>query len=366
MGEVEVPAAAYYGAQTARAVRNFPIGSVTMPPAFIHALGLLKEAAARANLELGTLDQRRAEAITQAASEIASGGFDDQFPISVYQTGSGTSSNMNANEVIAARANEILGGSRSTHGEVHPNDHVNKGQSSNDIIPTAIHLAAMLELKNDLIPALQELETALRAKACEFWPVIKTGRTHLQDATPIRLGQEFLGFADAVKLNAERCRGQIDELGAVALGGTAVGTGINCDPRFPALVLNRIASETGLPIRETEHHFVAQSTIDGMVAASGTLRALAVALTKIANDVRWMSSGPRAGLGEIELPELQPGSSIMPGKVNPVAAEALVMVAAQVMGFDVTVGLAGQAGNFELNVMLPVVANDLLQGIDLL
>jgi len=366
MGVVEVASDAYFGAQTARAVQNFPIGTVTMPPAFIHALGRLKEAAARANLELGDLDQRRSGAITEAAAEVARGQFDDQFPISVFQTGSGTSSNMNANEVIASRANEILGGKRSTTGEVHPNDHVNRGQSSNDIIPTAIHLAIMTELRDDLLLALAELETGLRQKAREFWPVIKTGRTHLQDATPIRLGQEFVGFADAVKLGAERLRSQIDLLGPVALGGTAVGTGINCDPNFPRLVLSRIAHDTGLPVRETDHHFVGQSTIDALVSTSGSLRTLAVTLTKIANDIRWMSSGPRAGLGEIELPELQPGSSIMPGKVNPVAAEALLMVCAQVIGFDLTVTVAGQAGNFELNVMLPVVAYDLLQSVDLL
>lgn len=366
MGVVDVPAEAYYGAQTARAVRNFPIGRDVMPPAFIHALGMIKRACARANLRIGSLDRRLAEPIVQAATEVAEGKLDSQFPISVFQTGSGTSSNMNVNEVVAARANEILTGQRGTNGEIHPNDHVNNGQSSNDIIPTAIHLAAMLELRQRLLPALEELEGELRNKATEFWPVIKTGRTHLQDATPIRLGQEFQGFADALEAGIRRVHEAIDVLGPVALGGTAVGTGMNCHPDFPGLVLGYLAEDTGLPIRETEHHFVAQSTIDPLVTTSGTLRGLAVTLSKMANDVRWMSSGPRAGLGEIELPELQPGSSIMPGKVNPVAAEALLMVSAQVMGYDLTVGLAGQSGNFELNVMLPLVAFDVLTAIDLL
>lgn len=366
MGAIEVPRDAYFGAQTMRALKNFPVGNHVMPPAFIHALGILKSAAAAANLALGTLDPQRAEAIVQAGDEVAHGLYDDQFPVSVYQTGSGTSSNMNANEVIANRASEILAGERGGRGRVHPNDHVNMGQSSNDLIPTAIHLSAMLQIQGDLIPALSELETALRKKACEFWPIIKTGRTHLQDATPIRLGQEFLGYADQVKLCLDRCRREVDALGAVALGGTAVGTGINCDPNFARITLKRVADATGLPIRETEHHFQAQSSIDGLVAVSGTLRVAAVGLTKIANDIRWMASGPMAGLGEIELPELQPGSSIMPGKVNPVIAESLIMVAAQVIGYDATITVAGQAGNFELNVMLPVVAYDLLDGIDIL
>jgi fumarate hydratase class II len=366
MGPVEVPSAAYYAAQTARAVQNLPIGTITMPPAFVHALGRLKEGAAHANMTLGAIDDRLGNAIAASAADVVSGRFDDQFPIPVFQTGSGTSSNMNANEVIASRANEILNGARTTSGEVHPNDHVNRGQSSNDIIPTAIHIAVMSELKDNLIPVLEAMESALRKKACEFWPVIKTGRTHLQDATPIRLGQEFLGFADSIKLSIERLRIQIDRLGAVALGGTAVGTGINCAPDFPRLVLERIAADTGLPVRETPYHFVAQSMTDGLVSASGDLRTLAVSLMKIANDIRWMSSGPRAGFGEIELPELQPGSSIMPGKVNPVTAEALLMVCAQVMGYDTTVAVAGQSGNFELNVMLPIAAYDLIHGIELL
>ena len=366
MGEVEVPADAYFGAQTMRAVENFPIGDVIMPKAFVRSLALLKKAAAEVNVELGGLDRRRGDAIVQAAQEVADGVHGDQFPISVFQTGSGTSSNMNANEVIASRANELLCGSRGSKGEVHPNDHVNKGQSSNDMIPTAIHLAAMLEMQNDLVPGLQELETALRKKACEFWPVIKTGRTHLQDATPIRLGQEFLGYADQMKLVIDRCQNEIKALGMAALGGTAVGTGINSAPEFAGKVLAKVARETGVPIVETPYHFVAQSTIDGLVAASGTLRLVAVALTKIANDIRWMSSGPRAGIGELALPELQPGSSIMPGKINPVIAESLIMIAAQVIGYDATVTIAGQAGNFELNVMLPVVTYDLLNGIELL
>jgi fumarate hydratase class II len=366
MGTVAVPATAYYGAQTARAMANFPIGFATMSPAFIHALCLLKQAAAEANLELGKLSADTAKAIIQAAAEAAKGKFDTDFPISVYQTGSGTSSNMNANEVIACRANEILTGTRAVHGEIHPNDDVNKGQSSNDIIPTAIHLAVMLELKNQLLPSLGHLEASLRRKSEELWPVIKTGRTHLQDATPIRLGQEFLGFADQLQLASDRLRASLTALGAVALGGTAVGTGINSHPRFAGLVLSRIAELTELPIHETPHHFVAQSSIDELVATSGALRTLAVALIKICNDIRWMSSGPRAGLGEITLPELQPGSSIMPGKVNPVIAESAIMAAAQVIGYDATISLCGQAGNFELNVTLPVVAHDLLDGIAIL
>jgi fumarate hydratase, class II len=366
MGPVQVPRDAYYGAQTARAVENFPIGDRVMPLPFIHALAMLKAAAAEVNVELGVLDSRPGSAIHLAAREVMAGRFDAEFPLGVFQTGSGTSSNMNANEVIATRANEVLGGTRGTKGDVHPNDHVNLGQSSNDMVPTAIHLATMLELHNTLIPALEELEKVLRRKACEFWPVIKTGRTHLQDATPIRLGQEFLGYADQVKLSIGRCKHEIESLGQVALGGTAVGTGINSDARFAGMVLERIARETGLAVSETEHHFVAQSTIDNLVAASGTMRTTAITLTKIANDVRWMASGPKAGLGELELPELQPGSSIMPGKVNPVVAESLIMVCAQVVGYDATISLAGQSGNFELNVMLPVVAFDLLDGIDIL
>ncbi len=366
MGEVQVPSDAYYGAQTARGVENFPIGELRMPTRFIRALGMLKQAAAEANRDLGLLDTRLAEAIARAAGEVADGTYGDQFPIGVFQTGSGTSTNMNANEVIASRANELLGGDRRTHGEVHPNDHVNAGQSSNDVIPTALHLAAILALQEEVIPALSELEAALRRKACELWPVIKTGRTHLQDATPIRLGQELLGYADQMAEAVVRLHHSVEDLSAVALGGTAVGTGINTHPEFPTKTLARISGRTGLPLRETTHHFAAQSSIDSVVAASGMLRTSAVALIKIANDLRWMSSGPVAGLGEITLPELQPGSSIMPGKVNPVVAESLIMVAMQVIGYDATISLAGQSGSFELNVALPIVAYDFVTGAELL
>jgi fumarate hydratase, class II len=366
MGTVEVPAEAYFGAQTMRAVQNFPIGDLRMPAGFVHALGQLKRAAAEVNQELDALDPRLARPIVQAAQEVAEGKLDGEFPISVFQTGSGTSTNMNANEVISSRANEILGGARGSKGEIHPNDHVNKGQSSNDMIPTAMHLSVMLAIRDSLIPALRELESQLRKKACEFWPVIKTGRTHLQDATPIRLGQEFLGYADQISVGIRRCEHELDFLGAVALGGTAVGTGMNAHPEFADRVISRIAGQTGLPIRETPHHFAAQSAIDPAVSAAGTLKTVAVSLIKIANDIRWMSSGPRAGFGELELPEVQPGSSIMPGKVNPVIAESLVMVCAQVIGYDTTITIAGQSGNFELNVMLPLVAFDLLDGIAIL
>ncbi|HZT96976.1 MAG TPA: class II fumarate hydratase [Chloroflexota bacterium] len=366
MGEVEVPREAYYGAQTARAVENFPIGHDRMPPEFVHALGLLKQAAAEVNIELGQLDERRGRVIVEAAAEVASGRFDGEFPVGIYQTGSGTSTNMNANEVIAARANELLGGERGAKGEVHPNDHVNKGQSSNDMIPTTMHLSAMIALRDGLIPALHELETELRKKACELWPVIKTGRTHLQDATPIRLGQEFLGYADQIRLACAGLRTQIELLGDVALGGTAVGTGLNAHPDFARLVLERLHERLSLPLRETPYHFMAQSTVDPLVLTSGVLKALAVSLLKIANDIRWMGSGPRAGIGELKLPDLQPGSSIMPGKVNPVMAESLAMVAAQVIGHDAAVTVAGQSGNFELNVMLPLVSFDILDSIDIL
>jgi fumarate hydratase class II len=366
MGTIEVPADAYYGAQTARAVLNFPISGLRMPPQFIHALGMIKQAAAEVNVQLGLIDADKGRAIAQAAREVAEGRFDDQFPIDVFQTGSGTSTNMNANEVIASRANQLLGGELTTKGQVHPNDDVNKGQSSNDVIPTAIHLSAMIALENDLIPALHELERTLRQKACEFWPIIKTGRTHLQDATPIRLGQEFLGYADQIKLSIERCEAAKQMLAPVALGGTAVGTGVNTHPDFARLVTARLQEMLGLPVSETPYHFMAQSTIDNVVAAHGTLRTLAVSLMKIANDIRWMGSGPRAGIGELALPAVQPGSSIMPGKVNPVIVESVTMVCAQVIGYDTTITIAGLSGNFELNTMLPVVAYDLLHTISLL
>lgn len=366
MGEVPVPSDAYYGAQTMRAYINFPISGIRFPRRFIRALGLIKVAAAGANLELGLLDERLANAIAQAAREVADGALDEQFVLDIFQTGSGTSTNMNANEVIANRAIEILGGVRGSRTPVHPNDHVNRGQSSNDVIPTAIHLAALTGMEEELIPALTGLQAALTRKAEEFMPVIKTGRTHLQDATPIRLGQEFLGYAGQVEHAVQRLRRVGEELSEVALGGTAVGTGINTHPDFARLVTERLSRMTGLPIHESDNHFQAQSTIDTIVQAHGTLNSLAVSLLKIANDIRWLGSGPRAGIGEIVLPEVQPGSSIMPGKVNPVIAEALAMVCAQVMGNNVAVTVAGQSGNFELNVMLPVAAHNLLQSIALL
>jgi fumarate hydratase class II len=366
MGEMVVPANAYYGASTQRAVLNFPISGTRLPRRLIWAIGTIKAAAANVNRELGLLDPKVANAIATAAGEVARGDFDDQFPIDVFQTGSGTSSNTNANEVIANRASELLGGQLGKQRLVHPNDQVNLGQSSNDVIPSAIHLAALAALREDLLPALAELETALREKAEEFWPLIKTGRTHLQDATPIRLGQEFLGYAGQAERARRRLTRAEEDLSELALGGTAVGTGINTHPEFAGRVAAWLTQQTGLPVQETTNHFQAQSTIDGMVAMSGAVRAAAISLMKIANDIRWLGSGPRAGLGELILPEVQPGSSIMPGKVNPVIAEALIQVGAQVIGADAAVATAGQHGYFELNTMLPVAAANLLQEISLL
>jgi fumarate hydratase class II len=366
MGELPVPADSYYGAQTQRAVLNFPISGLRMPLGMVRAHGRLKAAAAAVNRELGLLDERRAAAIIQAGGEIADGKFDDQFPIDVYQTGSGTSTNMNLNEVIAHRANEILSGDRNGK-EVHPNDHVNMGQSSNDTIPTSIHVAAVVAMERDLLPALEHLEGALRAKAEQFHDVIKTGRTHLQDATPIRLGQEFLGWAGQVERGAARVRAAQAELGEVALGGTAVGTGVNTHREFAARVIAKLSAELGVEIRETTNHFQAQSTLDNVVNASGALRTVAVSLYKVANDIRWLGSGPRAGIGELAIPAVQPGSSIMPGKVNPVISESVTMVSAQVIGNDAAVAFAGAAGSiFELNLMMPVAAHNLLSSIDLL
>ncbi|MBI2872726.1 MAG: class II fumarate hydratase [Chloroflexi bacterium] len=365
MGPVEVPANAYYGASTQRAVLNFPISGLRFPPRFIHALGLIKLAAAQVNVELGLLDPRIGDAIVRAAQEVVDGRLDDQFVVDIFQTGSGTSTNMNANEVIANRATELLGGKLGSH-LVHPNDHVNPGQSSNDVIPTAIHLSALLAMRDELLPPLATLRRALRAKAREFWDVIKTGRTHLQDATPIRLGQEFLGYAGQIEHGIRRLRQAQEELSWVALGGTAVGTGMNAHPEFASRVCARLSELAGVTVRETEDHFLAQSTLDAVVHASGALRTVAVGLGKIANDVRWLASGPRAGLGELALPEVQPGSSIMPGKVNPVIPESVVQVVAQVLGNDATVALAGQGGYFELNTMVPVAAYNLLQSVSLL
>ena len=365
MGEMQVPANAYYGASTQRAVLNFPISDLRFPRQFIQALGQIKQAAAQVNESLGTVDPQIAEAIVQAAQEVIDGKLDNHFVLDIFQTGSGTSTNMNTNEVIANRASELLGGSRGSR-KVHPNDHVNFGQSSNDVIPTAIHLSALISIEHDLIPALQGLQHALEQKSDEFMPVIKTGRTHLQDATPIRLGQEFLGYAGQVERGIARMRHAQSELSEVALGGTAVGTGVNTHPDFARLVCRRLSEIDGITVRETSNHFQAQSTLDNIVEASGALNTLAVSLMKIANDIRWLGSGPRAGIGEIDLPTVQPGSSIMPGKVNPVIAESVTMVCAQVMGNHTTITIAGQSGNFEINVMMPVSAYNLLQSISLL
>jgi fumarate hydratase class II len=366
MGEMEVPADAYYGASTQRAVLNFPISGQPLPRRFIRALGMVKRAASQTNLELGLLSRRRARAIAAAAQQVIDGELDGQFPIDIYQTGSGTSTNTNANEVIATRATEILGGERGSR-LVHPNDHVNLGQSSNDDIPTAIQLASAMAIQDELIPALERLHKALEAKSKEFWPVVKTGRTHLQDATPIRLGQEFKGYAGQVEESIRRAGIAIDELSRIPLGGTAVGTGINTHPQYARLAAARLAKATGLPVRETSNHFHAQATLDALVAAHGGLRTIATSLWKIGTDVRLMGTGPIAGLGELRLPETQPGSSIMPGKVNPVIIESLLMVIARVYGNDLTVTISGQSGSlFELNVMMPVAGVAMLESITLL
>ena len=366
MGEMEVPADAYYGASTQRAVLNFPISGQAFPRRFIRALGLIKKAAAQTNSELGLLSKRRASAIARASQEVVDGKLDDQFPIDIYQTGSGTSTNTNANEVIANRASELLGGKRGSK-LVHPNDHVNLCQSSNDVIPTAIQVSSAVAIADELIPALQQLQRALEAKSKEFWPVIKTGRTHLQDATPIRMGQEFKGYAGQVEESIRRARAALDELASVPLGGTAVGTGLNSHPKFARLACARLAKATGLPIHETRNHFHAQATLDALVAAHGGLRTIAVSLWKIGSDIRLMGTGPVAGLGELRLPETQPGSSIMPGKVNPVIVESLTMMVARVLGNDLTVTMCGQSGSlFELNVMMPVAGVAGLESITLL
>ena len=365
MGELAVPVEAYYGVQTARAIENFPISSLRMPRAVIRAMGLIKRAAATVNYSLGLLEKEPAEAIKRAATEVVDGKLDAEFPVDIFQTGSGTSTNMNTNEVISNRATELLGGARGSK-LVHPNDHVNLGQSSNDVIPTAIHIAASEMMQQQLLPALARLHKALKTKAKEFDTVVKIGRTHLQDATPVRLGQEFGGYARQVELGIRRVQQAQEALSEVALGGTAVGTGLNCHPKFSAKVMAIVSKETGCSFKEAKNHFEAQSAQDSLVEASAHLRTLAVSLMKIANDIRWLGSGPRCGLGEINLPETQPGSSIMPGKVNPVIAESVTMVCAQVIGNDVTVTVGGQAANFELIVMMPVMAYNLLQSIELL
>jgi fumarate hydratase, class II len=365
MGELAVPATAYYGVQTARALANFPISALRFPRAMIRALGRIKRAAATVNQSLGLLDKSTAQAIIQAATDVVEGRLDAEFPVDIFQTGSGTSTNMNTNEVISNRATELLGGARGSK-LVHPNDHVNLGQSSNDVIPTAIHIAAGEMLQQQLLPALTGLHQTLGRKAKEFDNIVKIGRTHLQDATPVRLGQEFGGYARQMELGMQRIKRAQESLSEVALGGTAVGTGLNCHPKFSAKVLAIVSKETGCTFIEATNHFEAQSTQDSVVEASGALKTLAVSLMKIANDIRWLGSGPRCGLGELNLPETQPGSSIMPGKVNPVIAESVTMVCAQVIGNDVTITLGGQAANFELIVMLPVMAYNLFQSIELL
>ncbi|TMB56034.1 MAG: class II fumarate hydratase, partial [Chloroflexi bacterium] len=360
MGEVQVPADARWGATTQRAVENFPISGQPIDAELIHALGLIKAAAANVNATLGVLDGETSVAIRAAAQEVADGRWDEQFPIDVFQTGSGTSSNMNANEVIASLAGERLGR------PVHPNDQVNASQSSNDVIPSAIHLAATDGVVNTLVPALKRLATALEGKAGEFASVVKSGRTHLMDATPVTLGQEFGGYAAQVRNGIERLEASLPRVAELALGGTAVGTGINAPAGFAPAVIEELRTTTGLPLTEARNHFEAQGARDGLVELSGQLRTIAIGLYKIATDIRWMASGPRAGLAEIHVPDLQPGSSIMPGKVNPVIPEALSMVCAQVIGNDAAIAFGGAAGNFELNIMLPMLARNILESIRLL
>ena len=367
MGEFDVPEDAYYGANTMRAVVNFPISDLRLPRGFIRALGLIKKAAAQTNADLGLLEPRLAEAVVRAAQDVVDGALDDAFVVDVFQTGSGTSTNMNANEVISNRAIEILGGEKGSRTPVHPNDHVNLGQSSNDVFPGAIHVAAAVEIQERLMPALERLEASLRRQSERQWGVIKTGRTHLQDATPIRLGQELLGWAGQVERGRRRAATALDELAELALGGTAVGTGVNTHPDFARRVIERVSEDTGVPFRETGNHFQAQSRLDGVVTASALMRTIAVSLYTIASDLRLLGCGPRAGIAEIALPAVQPGSSIMPGKVNPVILESVTMVAAQVVGNDATIAFAGAAGSLlELNVMMPVAAYNLLQSIAIL
>ncbi len=360
MGEVRVPADALYAAQTQRAVENFPISGHGLEPGQIVALARIKKAAALVNAEMGTLDAKIADAIAASADELIAGRFHDQFPVDTYQTGSGTSSNMNINEVLASLATTKLGS------PVHPNDHVNASQSSNDVFPTSVHVAVTGALLHDLIPSLEHLATALDAKAVLWKDAVKAGRTHLMDATPVTLGQEFAGYARQVRLGVERVRSTIPRVAEVPLGGTAVGTGINTPLGFPQRVIASLAADSGLPITEALDHFEAQGARDGLVEASGALRVIAVSLTKICNDLRWMGSGPNTGLGELHIPDLQPGSSIMPGKVNPVIPEAVIMVGARVIGNDATIAWAGATGNFELNVAIPVMGTALLESIRLL
>jgi fumarate hydratase class II len=366
MGEMSVPAWALYGASTQRAVLNFPISGYRFSRPFIRALGVIKWAAAQANHDLGLLDAERSALIVQAAEEIIEGKLDEHFPLDIFQTGSGTSTNTNANEVIANRCAELAGKPIGSRELVHPNDHVNMGQSSNDVIPSAIHISAAEQIKNCLRPALDKLHRALEAKAKEFWDIIKIGRTHLMDATPVRLGQEFSGYAQQAGYGKERAHKAIEALRELALGGTAVGTGLNRHVDLTSKMLRHIEQRTGISFHEAKNHFEAQGGKDAVVEASGQLKTVAASLFKVANDIRWLGSGPRCGIGEIQLPATQPGSSIMPGKVNPVLCESLMMVCAQVIGHDTAITWAGANGNFELNVMMPVMAHDLLESIRLL
>ena len=366
MGEMLVPESALYGASTQRAVLNFPVSGYRFSRPFIRALGLIKWAAAQANHDLGLLDAHRSALIVQAAEEVVEGKLDEHFPLDIFQTGSGTSTNTNANEVISNRSCQLAGKGIGARDPVHPNDHVNMGQSSNDVIPSAMHIAGAEELRNHLLPALERLQTELEAKAKEFWDIIKIGRTHLMDATPVRLGQGFGGYAQQIAYARERAQRAVDVLQELALGGTAVGTGLNRHPEFPAKVMRHLHQRTGIEFREATNHFEAQGAKDAVVEASGHLKTIAVSLFKIANDIRWLGSGPRCGIGEIQLPATQPGSSIMPGKVNPVISESTMMVCSQVIGNDACITWAGANGNFELNVMMPVMAHNLLESIRLL
>jgi len=366
LGEIEVPADSYYGAQTERARQNFPVSNLRFPRRFIAAMGMIKREAAVVNAETGIVEKRIADAIVQAAEEVIEGKHDKDFVVDIFQTGSGTSTNMNTNEVIANRAIEILGGTMGSKSPVHPNDHVNAGQSSNDSIPTAIHVSAYTAIADDLEPALEVLATSLERKSKELDDVVKIGRTHLQDAVPVRLGQEFSGYAQQVRNGIARLESARTRLAELALGGTAVGTGLNARPGFADRVIARLAERTGYPFKPAPNKFEALAAKDACVEASGALKTVAASLRKIANDIRWLGSGPRCGIGELNLPALQPGSSIMPGKVNPVIPESVIMVAAQVMGNDTTIGISGMLGNFELNVMMPVLAYNLLQSVDIL
>jgi fumarate hydratase class II len=366
LGDVRVPADALYGAQTQRAVENFPISGIPFPRVFIRALGLIKHAAADANEKLGYLEPKTAYAIRQAAQEVIDGKLDAHFPLDIYQTGSGTSTNMNANEVISNRAIQVTGGVIGSKTPVHPNDHVNMSQSSNDVIPTAIHVAAYIAVVEELRPALAHLRDTLLRRQAEFEDVVKTGRTHLMDAMPIRFGQQLSGYVTQVSKAIERVDATLPRLAELAIGGTAVGTGINADAAFSGIVAKRLEELTGIPFREADNHFEAQAAQDAAVELSGQLKTVGASLMKISNDFRWMNSGPQTGLGEVVLPATQPGSSIMPGKINPVICEAMTLVCAQVIGNDVAVTIGGQSGNFELNLMLPLIAHNLLQSIKLL